>query len=1243
VNPLNASAHPPDPVSNALRANGDLELSLASAQTALGDDQPEQAARLALSASALAEERADPARQAEGLLLAGRAFNRLTQYKRAVEVLQTASRLRAEQDDQPGELACLLELSRAHRATGESALAGADLNRSLSLSLELGNRGAEADALNGLAAVSYSLGSKLPALEHLQAALVIRREMNDVKGEIDCLNNLGILLTDKGDYADALIALQGCHELICTREEGSATEANCLINIGNVYQEMLQFEGATTKYKLALVIAHRAKLRQLEVIALTNLADTRALQGSQREAIHFYEEALLTSREMGFRSMEIAALGGLARAHINQGHPAQACRAIDLALELSRAAGEHGKEISLLIDLGEARALLGDPTTALARFQQAAALAEAHGSKRQLRECQERLSTFLESTGEVRAAFNHYKTAHRLEREMFTEEGERQLQRFSAHFELERERAEGEALRRRSEDIRDLNENLEERVRERTRELEEAQVETATCLALAAEYRDDNTGQHTFRVGHLCALLATAIGLPTKQVELIRIAARLHDVGKIGIADRVLLKPDKLDPDEYEAMKAHTTIGAEILAGGQSPVLHMAQQIALSHHERWDGSGYPQGLAGETIPVVGRVVAVADVYDALTSARPYKQAWTPEEALVEIERQSGAMFDPSIALLLRRIVFPQTEASEAAEHPEAVSAQARAAAPARAAVQESLSGDPFDAPHETDPRSQVDTIMARAWDLRTSNPAEARSLTEDALGSAIALAYRRGAGYGRRNLGYFEFSTGRYERALSQLSEALEIGRELEDHILVRDSLNFLGAVCTSLGDYAQGVEYVQSTLNLSRLADDEPGVASSLTNLGLLHHHLGQDEEAVGYHRESVRISQSLGDPHRQAVALNNLSIALIGLGHHDEAIEALVGAQPFAVQTGDDDLAARVLINLSEAHGKRGEQAQALEAINQALGLLSNDNESRGYGLMNAGLIHASADQPDLAIQMLTEGLHIAEQSAAKLLACQLHKHLSKLYKTIGRVDQALEHHELFYTLEREVRAEEAERKLRVTSAQREIERTRAESEIYRLRNVELARALASLQEADRLKSQLVRELNDKSVELDRQTKIDDLTGIHNRRYLEVTLATEFARARASGTPLSVAIIDVDHFKQINDHFSHQMGDQVLKAIAGVMLKSCRSQDLVARYGGEEFVIAMPGAPASQALIICERIRRALESQDWTSFSPDLRVTISVGLTDDPKASNHEKLLDAADARLYEAKRTGRNRTCL
>jgi diguanylate cyclase (GGDEF)-like protein/putative nucleotidyltransferase with HDIG domain len=1225
---------------------------LAASERALEDGQAEQAAQLALSAQRLSAGRSDLARQATGLHMAGRACVRLAQYKNAVEALEASSRLRAELGDQPGELACLLDLSRAYRATGESSLAGACLNRSLSLSRELGRREAEADALNGLAAVSHGFGDKVSALEHLQAALVIRRETGDVPGEINCLNNLGILLTDKGDYTAALETLLECHDLIQTREAGSETEANCFINLGNVYQEMSQFEGALTNYQRAMVIAHTAKLGQIEVIALTNLAETRALQGSQREAIRFYQEVLVKSREMGFRATEIDALEGLARAQIALGHPAEARRAIDLALELCRVAAERGKEIRLLLDLGETHSLLEDQTTALERFKEATALAEEHGSKRQLRECHERLSSFLESIGEITAAFEHYRAAHRLERELFTEEGERQLQQRTSQFEFERSRAESEALRQRSEDIKDLNGQLEERVRERTRELEEAQVETATCLALAAEYRDDNTGQHTYRVGHLSALLAAAIGLPAGQVELIRIAARLHDVGKIGIADRVLLKPDRLDADEYDIMKAHTTIGAEILAGGRSPVLHMAQTIALHHHERWNGDGYPQGLSGEAIPVVGRIVAIADVYDALTSARPYKPAWTPEEAVVEIERQSGQMFDPNFASLLRRIVLGQGEPSDGdtpgSDDPSGPLTTMPAAELRHwEAFQASPKDDPTDANRAVskmgDPRAEVDATLARAWALRNTHAMEFLRLTEEALGTAITLAYRRGVGYGRRNLGYRDFSAAHYERALAQLSEALEIGRELEDHILVRDASNFLGAVCTSLGDYTQGVEYVQSTLHLSRRANDLQGVASALTNLGLLHHHLGQDEAAVGYHHESVRISHDLGDPHREAVGLNNLGLALIGLGRDNEAIETLLNAQPLATLIGDNDLAARVLINLSEAYRNLGEGSQALRAINQALGLLPSDGEARGYGLMSAGLIHASAGNQPLAVEMLKTGLGIAEHSGSKSLAYQLHKHLSGLFKAAGRVHEALEHHELFYSLEREVRAEEIERKLRVTSAQREIERSRAESEIYRLRNVELARALASLQEADRLKSQFVKELNDKSLELDRQTKIDALTGIHNRRYLEATLAAEFARCRDAGLPLSVVIIDVDHFKDINDRFSHQVGDQVLKAIAGLILKSCRGQDLVARYGGEEFVIAMPGTPASQALVVCERLRRSLEAHDWSSFIPGLSVTISAGLSDDPEASDHEKLLHAADSKLYKAKRNGRNQTCM
>jgi putative two-component system response regulator len=192
------------------------------------------------------------------------------------------------------------------------------------------------------------------------------------------------------------------------------------------------------------------------------------------------------------------------------------------------------------------------------------------------------------------------------------------------------------------------NDLLEEKVRERTLELEEARVEIVMRLAMAAEYRDDNTGQHTLRVGRNSALLAQALGLPSDQVELMRSAARLHDVGKIGITDLIMLKPGKLTFDEFERMKTHTTIGATMLSNGQSPLLKMAETIALTHHERFDGTGYPKGLTAGEIPLVGRIVAVADVYDALRCERPYKRAWNIEEARAEIASQAGKHFDARV-------------------------------------------------------------------------------------------------------------------------------------------------------------------------------------------------------------------------------------------------------------------------------------------------------------------------------------------------------------------------------------------------------------------------------------------------------------------------------------------------------------------------------------------------------------------------------------------------------------------
>jgi putative two-component system response regulator len=192
------------------------------------------------------------------------------------------------------------------------------------------------------------------------------------------------------------------------------------------------------------------------------------------------------------------------------------------------------------------------------------------------------------------------------------------------------------------------NELLEQRVRDRTAQLEAAHNEILERLALATEYRDDETHHHTLRVGEASALLATALGLPNEQVRQLRLAAPLHDIGKIGISDTVLLKPAKLTPEEFEHVKTHTLIGGRILAASPVPVLQLGREIALTHHERWDGSGYPHGLNGERIPLSGRIVTVADVFDALTHDRPYKHAWPVEQAVAEITAQREHQFDPDV-------------------------------------------------------------------------------------------------------------------------------------------------------------------------------------------------------------------------------------------------------------------------------------------------------------------------------------------------------------------------------------------------------------------------------------------------------------------------------------------------------------------------------------------------------------------------------------------------------------------
>jgi putative two-component system response regulator len=236
------------------------------------------------------------------------------------------------------------------------------------------------------------------------------------------------------------------------------------------------------------------------------------------------------------------------------------------------------------------------------------------------------------------------------------------------------------SLRQAREDLKNQNSILEKKVAERTEQLRlrneevvQTRLEIIRRLGRASEYKDNETGLHVIRMSHYSRILAEAAGLEKAHVETLFQAAPMHDIGKIGIPDRILLKPGKLDEDEWRIMRKHPEIGAGIIGEHDNPLLKVARLVALTHHEKWNGQGYPNGLAAGEIPIEGRICAVADVFDALTTARPYKEAWSVERAIKLLEEEAGRHFDPDlIPLFISRLEDILAIKKNWAEHTDAM-------------------------------------------------------------------------------------------------------------------------------------------------------------------------------------------------------------------------------------------------------------------------------------------------------------------------------------------------------------------------------------------------------------------------------------------------------------------------------------------------------------------------------------------------------------------------------------------
>ncbi len=298
-----------------------------------------------------------------------------------------------------------------------------------------------------------------------------------------------------------------------------------------------------------------------------------------------------------------------------------------------------------------------------------------------------------------------------------------------------------------------------------------------------------------------------------------------------------------------------------------------------------------------------------------------------------------------------------------------------------------------------------------------------------------------------------------------------------------------------------------------------------------------------------------------------------------------------------------------------------------------LGHAERTRAEVFTGVGRFHARLGNHDRAVEYLMRGLRHAERAEVNREIYKSHLALSEVHEQFGDLERALFHFKEYHRIRGAVLEEVVKAKVRNVLARVELEQAREEQEENELRGFRVRRAYEELK-------RLHAELAEKNRLLEEASIRDPLTGVYNRRYLDEQLASEFERSRRYGTPLSVAICDLDNFKVVNDQLSHAIGDETLRVTAKVMADIIRQSDIVARYGGEEFVLVFPGVALADAARACEKIRRAVAERDWSAVHPELKVTLSVGVTEDPAAAHWERLLADADSRLYEAKRGGKNR---
>jgi len=553
--------------------------------------------------------------------------------------------------------------------------------------------------------------------------------------------------------------------------------------------------------------------------------------------------------------------------------------------------------------------------------------------------------------------------------------------------------------------------------------------------------------------------------------------------------------------------------------------------------------------------------------------------------------------------------------------------------------------------------SEVDGLLERAHRIRHDDTRSALALCAVALDISLRIDYQRGIGYSllRGSLCHFILQDGDDDH-LAMLQRAIALLRGLGDQRGEAEALNLLGnieagslnniaLVYRDLAQPAEALKYLFMGQEVAEASGDARSVAYAMANIGAVLGDLGDRAHAVDYLQRALALAAHTDDRALESSTLTSLGRLLVAMGQVEEAEARLDRALALAHRTGNLEDKSEAMLGQALVRQARGEHERADHLLRECLALVrrAGDRAREAAILLALGDSRWRQGDTATAVKLLDGALALADDLAAHHLAGQIHELLADVHEAESRHPQALAHLRCHLACQRRLSGQDTQRRIRALLARTELERAQRETEAQRQINATLSSELALSRAEERRKDDLLAQLNEQSRLLQQLAREDGLTAIANRRWLDVQYGRELQRARRYGHALTFVMIDVDHFKRVNDVYSHPVGDEVLRVIARLLRDGVRASDLAARYGGEEFALLLVETPLANALVICEKLRRQIEDYPWHHLHPGLSgVTISLGAAGVTVGPHTGDLARAADVQLLRAKREGRNRVC-